>query len=168
MYVGANLSIFNPIFRQKYSQNDNIGPRGTSTRGRQWYWRAAQTPGGPPTGRSKVRDPHLSINLVNLVSITFLFVSQNCGKYYCYLSRRIRVFPANFPLSVFDRQIIDAMQLCPLISIYPLLSYTNHCTAHYSSVLFWIHFCQDQIKVIARSHPCHHFHKTYQLNSPFL
>jgi hypothetical protein len=43
------------------------------------------------------------------------FVKINCGKYYCYLSRRIRVFPANFPLSVFARQIIDATLLCPLI-----------------------------------------------------
>jgi hypothetical protein len=58
-------------------------------------------------------------------------------------------FPANFPLSVFDRQIIDATLLCPLISTDPLLSYINHCTAHYWAVLFWIHFCQDQIKVIA-------------------
>jgi hypothetical protein len=79
-----------------------------------------------------------------------------CGKYYCYSSRRIRVFPANFPLSVFARQIIDAMLLCPLISMDPLLSYINQCTAHYSSVLFWIQFCLDQIKVIAHAHPCHH------------
>jgi hypothetical protein len=37
----------------------------------------------------------------------------------------------------------------------PLLFYTNQCTAHYSSVLFWIRFCLDQIKVIAFAH---HFH----------
>jgi hypothetical protein len=43
----------------------------------------------------------------------------------------------------------------------PFLSYINHCTAHYSSVLFWIQFCLDQIKVIARAHPCHHFHHRY-------
>jgi hypothetical protein len=79
-----------------------------------------------------------------------------CGKYYCYLSRR--VFPANFPLSVFARQIIDATLLHPLISTDPLLSYINHCTAHYWAVLFWIRFCLDQIRVIARAHPCHHFH----------
>jgi hypothetical protein len=35
----------------------------------------------------------------------------------------------------------------------PLLSYINRCTAHYSSVLFWIWLCLDQIKVIARAHP---------------
>jgi hypothetical protein len=39
-----------------------------------------------------------------------------------------------------------------LISMDPLLSYINRCTAHYSSVTFWIWFCLDLIKVIALAH----------------
>jgi hypothetical protein len=45
------------------------------------------------------------------------------------------------------------------ISMDLLLSYINRYTAHYSLVLFWIWLCLDQIKVIARAHPGHHFHR---------
>jgi hypothetical protein len=68
-----------------------------------------------------------------------------------------------FSIVCFDRQIIDATLLRPLISTDPLLSYINCCTTHYSSVLFWIQFCLDQIKVITRAHPCHHFHRDSNL-----
>jgi hypothetical protein len=63
--------------------------------------------------------------------------------------------PANFPLSYFDRQIINSAHLFPPIRVYLHLPYIYCCTAHYSSVLFWAQNRLDQIKVITRAHLCH-------------
>jgi hypothetical protein len=54
------------------------------------------------------------------------------------------------------RAIILKTHLVTLITVLPIHKY--HCTAHYSSVSFWTRNRLDQIKVIARAHPCHHFH----------
>jgi hypothetical protein len=62
-------------------------------------------------------------------------------------------FSHQFSFVRFYRQNTDAMLLRPLISMDLLLSYINCCIAHYSSVMFWIWFCLDLIKVIALAHP---------------
>jgi hypothetical protein len=55
-----------------------------------------------------------------------------------YLNRIGSEFlPANFPLSYFVRQIIDSAHLFLPIRVYQRFTYKYHCTAHYSSVLFW-------------------------------
>jgi hypothetical protein len=47
-------------------------------------------------------------------------------------------FSRQFSIVCFYRQNTDAKLLSPFISMDPLLSYINCCTAHYSSVAFWI------------------------------
>jgi hypothetical protein len=62
-------------------------------------------------------------------------------------------FTANFPFFIFTAKILMPSYSAHLISMDPLLSYINRCTAHYASVKFWIWFCLDLIKVIALAHP---------------
>jgi hypothetical protein len=70
------------------------------------------------------------------------------------------IFPANFSLFIFTAKILMPRYSAHLISIDPCLSYINRCTAHYSSVTFWIQFCLEQICKGYRScSPCHHFHR---------
>jgi hypothetical protein len=47
-------------------------------------------------------------------------------------------FSRQFSIVHFYRQNTDAKLLRPFISMDPLLSYINCCTAHCSSVRFWI------------------------------
>jgi hypothetical protein len=53
--------------------------------------------------------------------------------------------------------VIDPRLFHP-IHLYLCFSYKYRYTAHNSSVLFWTQNRLDQIKVIARAHPCHYFH----------
>jgi hypothetical protein len=61
-------------------------------------------------------------------------------------------FACQFSVVHFYRQILMPCYSAPLISMDALLSYINHCTAHYSSVKFWIQLCLEPIKVIALAH----------------
>jgi hypothetical protein len=78
---------------------------------------------------------------------------------------RIRVSSRQFPIVLFWSSIswlrpfiaADPRLFCP-IRVYLHFSYKYHCTAHNSAVLFWTQNRLDQIKVIARAHPCHYFH----------
>jgi hypothetical protein len=77
-------------------------------------------------------------------------------------------FPANFPLFAFTAKILIPSYSAHIISMDPLLSYINCCTSHYSSVMFWIWFCLDRVKVLALAHLAiistniHvHIHNTY-------
>jgi hypothetical protein len=85
-----------------------------------------------------------------------------CGKYYCYLSYsdRIRLIfpPISFVIFLFTNFLAPPILSSP-IRVYFDFSYKYHCTAHNSSVLFWTQNRLDQIKVIARAHPGHYFHR---------
>jgi hypothetical protein len=52
---------------------------------------------------------------LSLSNVYLQYVVNRCGKYYCYLSSRIRskFIHANFPLSYFVRQIIDSLLTPP-------------------------------------------------------
>jgi hypothetical protein len=79
-----------------------------------------------------------------------------------YLSRIGSEFlPANFSLSYFVCPFLGSAHLFPPIRVYHCFTYKYHCTAPYSSVLFWTQNRLDEIKVIACAHPCHHFHRRF-------
>jgi hypothetical protein len=61
-------------------------------------------------------------------------------------------FSRQFSIVHFYHQNFDAKLSAYLIFMDPFLSYLNCCTAHYSSVMFWIWFCLDLIKVITLAH----------------
>jgi hypothetical protein len=67
-------------------------------------------------------------------------------------------FPANFHCSISVHTFVDSAHLFSPIRVYFDFSYIYHCIAQNSSVLFWTQNRLDQIKVIARAHPCHYFH----------
>jgi hypothetical protein len=76
-----------------------------------------------------------------------------CGKYYDYLSERIQLFPANFPLSILPTKYWCHATLptnFPWIHVYT--TYIYHCTAYYWSLMCSIWFCLDLIKVITLAH----------------
>jgi hypothetical protein len=62
------------------------------------------------------------------------------------------IFPTNVSLFIFTAKILMLCYSTHLISSDPYLSFINCCTAHYSSVTFWIRFWLEQIKVIALAH----------------
>jgi hypothetical protein len=72
--------------------------------------------------------------------------------------------PSFFP-PIFHCPILSTNLLTPPIYFHwsdsiTVLPFIYHCTAHYSSVSFWTWNRLDQIKVITRAHPCHHYHNT--------
>jgi hypothetical protein len=86
---------------------------------------------------------------------------------YLILIYPVRSDPSLF-LPIFHCLILSAKLLIPywllpIISMDPPLSYIYCCTAHHSSVSFWTRKHLDQIKVITRAHPCHHFHSQFGL-----
>jgi hypothetical protein len=81
-------------------------------------------------------------------NITVIYLSQIGSEF----------LPANFSLSYFVCQFIDSAHLFSPIRVYHRFTYKYISTAHYSAVLFWTQNRLDQIKVIARAHPCHHFY----------
>jgi hypothetical protein len=79
-------------------------------------------------------------------------------------------FACQFSIAHFYRQILMPRYSAHLISLDLLLSYINCCTAHHSSVMFWIWFCLKPIKAIALAHlaiisTCRQQHFEPQFNS---
>jgi hypothetical protein len=78
---------------------------------------------------------------------------QNCVENIIVIYPNRCDFSRQFLIVYFLPPNIDATLLRPLnfLGSAPILC-INRCTAHYSSVTFWIQFCLEQIKVIALAH----------------